>query len=339
VGGDITTQTYVDVPSIVRKQLCYIGYDKPGLGFHYQDCAVLSAIKDQSPDIDEAVRRQRENRSTDDRFEAVGAGDQGIMFGYACQDTDELMPLPILLAHRLVQQMTHVRKQGQVPFLRPDGKSQVTIAYEERRPVRAHTVLLAAQHDEHVSIEEIQSSLRTHVVNPLMDDWLDDDTDVLVNTSGRFVIGGPASDAGVTGRKIIVDTYGGVAPHGGGAFSGKDPSKVDRSGAYMARYVAKHLVASGCAGQALVQAAYAIGRTRPLAVHVDTLGTGTVADDVILRAVLRVFDFRPASIIERFDLKRPIYTPFSAYGHFGRTDVAAPWEQLDQLEDLKRALA
>lgn len=339
VGGEITTQTYVDVPAIVRKQLCHIGYDKPGLGFHYQDCAVLSAIKDQSPDIDEAVRRRPKDKTVDDRFDAVGAGDQGIMFGYACQDTDELMPLPILLAHRLVQQMTHVRKQGLVPFLRPDGKSQVTVAYEGDRPIHAHTVLLAAQHDEHVPPEEIASCLRTHVVEPVLGDWLDENSDVLVNTSGRFVIGGPASDAGVTGRKIIVDTYGGVAPHGGGAFSGKDPSKVDRSGAYLARYVAKHLVASGYARQALVQVAYAIGRTRPLAVHIDTRETGTVADEALLRAVLRVFDFRPASIIEQFGLKAPIYTPFSAYGHFGRTDVDAPWERVDRLEDLERALA
>jgi S-adenosylmethionine synthetase len=340
VGGEITTDTYVDVPSIVRNVLERIGYNKPGLGFHHQDCAVLSAIKDQSPDIAGAVDRSRGGGlpTSEDPHNAIGAGDQGMMFGYACEDTDVLMPLPIVLAHRLTQRMAQVRKDGIVPFLRPDGKSQVTIEYDGMRPIRAHTVLIAAQHEDDVSLEEVTSQVRSHVIDPVMDSWIDENTEVLVNSSGRFVIGGPASDAGVTGRKIIVDTYGGVAPHGGGAFSGKDPTKVDRSGSYMARYVAKHLVASRWAHRAVVQVAYAIGKPHPLAVHVDTQGTGTVPDDVLLKAVLHTFDFRPGSIIDRLDLQRPIYEPFSAYGHFGREDISSPWEQLDRLEDLKRAL-
>ena len=341
VGGEITTTTYVDVPAIVREVLRFIGYDKAGLGFHYLDCAVLSAIKEQSPDIASAVDHASEIRieHSSDPYDVIGAGDQGIMFGYARSDTEELMPLPIVLAHRLTQRLSDVRKDGTIAFLRPDGKSQVTIEYEGDRPVRADTVLIAAQHDPDVEYEQIRTEILEHVVRPVLDKWIDEDTTLLVNSSGRFVIGGPASDAGVTGRKIIVDTYGGFGSHGGGAFSGKDPTKVDRSGSYMARYVAKHIVAAGLATKVSVQVAYAIGRAAPLAVTIDSQGTGTLLDDRLQKAVLKVFDFRPGAIIDRFQLQRPIYAQLSAYGHFGRRDIAMPWETLDQVEALKEATA
>jgi len=341
VGGEITTSTYVDVADIVRGALADIGYDQPGLGFHFQDCAVLSAIKEQSPDICQAVDHAEETRdgSSTDTYDTIGAGDQGIMFGYACQDTDTFMPLPIHLAHRLTQRMTAVRKDGTISFLRPDGKSQVTIEYDGRKPIRAKTVLLAAQHEDGVRRAEIEARLIEHVIRPVLGDWIDDRTELLINSSGRFVIGGPASDAGVTGRKIIVDTYGGFGSHGGGAFSGKDPTKVDRSGSYMARYVAKNLVAAGLAEAVEIQIAYAIGRAAPLAVGVNSWGTGTADDETLRKAVLDVFDFRPGAIIDRFGLKRPIYRSFSAYGHFGRTDVDAPWEVIDRADELKAALA
>lgn len=341
VGGEITTTTYVDVPTVVRRVLQSIGYDKPGLGFHYQDCSVLSAIKEQSTDIAAAVDHASEVRvaHSTDPYDVIGAGDQGIMFGYARSDTDVLMPLPIMLAHRLAQRLTDVRKDGTISFLRPDGKTQVTVEYEGDRPIRADTVLIAAQHDPDVDNEQIEVEILEHVIRPVLGDWLDDETTLLVNSSGRFVIGGPASDAGVTGRKIIVDTYGGFGSHGGGAFSGKDPTKVDRSGTYMARYVAKHLVAAGLASEVKIQVAYAIGRAAPLAVNVDSQGTGTLPDDRLREAVLKTFDFRPGAIIDRFELKRPMYAPLSAYGHFGRTDIDTPWERLDLIEDLKRAAA
>ena len=340
VGGEITTSMYADVPQIVRKVLAGIGYDQPELGFHYQDCAVLSAIKEQSPDIAQAVDHAAEARldHSADPYDIIGAGDQGIMFGYARSDTDVLMPLPIHLAHRLTQRLATVRKDGTIPFLRPDGKSQVTIEYEGDRPVRAGTVLVAAQHDDHVSQAEIESEIRKHVIEPVLGRWLDERTQILVNSSGRFVIGGPASDAGVTGRKIIVDTYGGFGSHGGGAFSGKDPTKVDRSGSYMARYVAKNIVAAGLAREAEIQVAYAIGRSAPLAIHLDTHGSGSAPDERIHEAILKVFDFRPGAIIDRFQLLRPIYEPLSAYGHFGRTDVEAPWETVDRVDDLQKAV-
>jgi len=339
VGGEITTATYVDVPTIVRQVLRSIGYDKPGLGFHYQDCSVLSAIKEQSADIADAVDHASEVRITHstDPYDVIGAGDQGVMFGYARSDTDVLMPLPIVLAHRLTQRLTEVRKDGTIPFLRPDGKSQVTIEYEGDRPVRANTVLIAAQHDDDIPHERIHAEIIEHVIRPILGNWLDEDTTLLVNSSGRFVIGGPASDAGLTGRKIIVDTYGGFGSHGGGAFSGKDPTKVDRSGSYMARSVAKHLVSAGLASKVAVQVAYAIGRAAPLVVNVDSQGTGTLPDDKLREAVLKVFDFRPGAIIDRFQLKRPMYAQLSAYGHFGRTDIDMPWETLDRIEELKRA--
>jgi len=328
VGGEITTSTYVEVPSLVRRVLEDIGYDQPGLGFHHEDCAVLSAIKEQSPDIAAAVAGQDE----------IGAGDQGIMFGYARTDTETFMPLPIHLAHRLTQRMAEVRKHGTLPFLRPDGKSQVTIEYEGMRPIRAHTVLVAAQHDEDIENDRLRSSILDHVVRPVIGDWLDDETILLINTSGRFVIGGPASDAGVTGRKIIVDTYGGFGAHGGGAFSGKDPTKVDRSGSYMTRYVAKNLVAAGLAQEVLVQVAYAIGKAEPLAINVDTNGTGTHPDPALRTVVEKTFDFRPGAIIERFGLRRPIYESLSAYGHFGRADLDLGWEKTDRIEELRNAV-
>ena len=318
-----------------------VGYDQPGLGFHHQDCAVLSAIKEQSTDIAAAVDHAsevRENHSADP-LDLIGAGDQGMMFGYARNDTDVLMPLPVVLAHGLTKRLTEVRKSKTLPWLRPDGKSQVTVEYEGDTPVRVHTVLIAAQHAPDIEREEIQRQIVEHVIRPVLGDWFDERTTTLVNSSGRFVIGGPASDAGVTGRKIIVDTYGGFGSHGGGAFSGKDPTKVDRSGAYMARYVAKTIVAAGLAEKVEIQLAYAIGRAAPLAVNVDTQGTSSVTNEALQKAVLSIFDFRPGAIIERFDLQRPIYEPLSAYGHFGRTDVEAPWEQVDQADALTEALS
>ncbi len=339
VGGEITTTTYVDVPSLVRRVLEQIGYDRPGLGFHYQDCSVLSTIKEQSSDIAAAVDHASESRdgASTDPYDVIGAGDQGIMFGYARSDTETLMPLPIVLAHGLTRRMAEVRKAGELSFLRPDGKSQVTIEYDGDRPVRADTVLIAAQHDPGVGTEELTRSVIDRIVRPIVGDWLDERTRILVNSSGRFVIGGPASDAGMTGRKVIVDTYGGFGSHGGGAFSGKDPTKVDRSGSYMARYVAKNLVAAGLAREVEVQVAYAIGRAEPLALGVDTRGTGAVPDSRLREAVTEVFDFRPGAIIDRFGLRRPIYEPLSAYGHFGRTDIDCLWEQIDRTEELKEA--
>ncbi len=339
VGGEITTKTYVDVPTLVRRVLSDIGYDRPELGFHFQDCAVLSAIKAQSPDIAGAVGTSLEAREGSvDPLSQLGAGDQGIVFGYARSDTETLMPLPMHLAHRLAQRMAAVRKDRTVPFLRPDGKTQVTVEYDGDRPVRVDTVLLAAQHEPDVAQETIERELLRHVVEPVLGRWLDEETHVLVNSSGRFVIGGPASDSGMTGRKIIADTYGGFSPHGGGAFSGKDPTKVDRTGAYMARYVAKNLVAAGLAREVEIEIAYAIGRAAPLAVSVLSYGTGRASDDRLRDAVLKTFDLRPKAIIDAFDLLRPIYEPLSAYGHFGRTDVDAPWERADATDRLARAV-
>jgi len=340
VGGEITTSTYVDVTGLVRRVLKDIGYDRPGLGFHYQDCAVLSTIKEQSSDIAAAVDHAAEVRDdrSSDPFDTIGAGDQGMMFGYARSDTDVLMPLPIVLAHRLTQRLTEVRKNGTLPWLRPDGKSQVTVEYSGSKPVRADTVLIAAQHAPEIEHGQIEREIVEHVIRPVVGDWFDKRTNTLVNSSGRFVIGGPASDAGVTGRKIIVDTYGGFGSHGGGAFSGKDPTKVDRSGAYMARHVAKTIVAAKLAEEVEVQLAYAIGRAAPLAVNIDAHGTGSVTNDALQKAVLSVFDFRPGAIIDAFELQRPMYEPLSAYGHFGRTDVECPWETLTRVDDLRTAV-
>jgi len=341
VGGEISTSTYVDVADVVRTVLADIGYDQPGLGFHHQDCAILSTIKEQSSDIAAAVDSATEVRDdhSSDPVDVVGAGDQGIMFGYATRETEALMPLPIVLAHGLTRRMAALRKDGTVSFLRPDGKSQVTVEYEGDRPKRVATVLLAAQHEATVETSVLRDTLVEQVIRPILGPWLDDATEVLINSSGRFVIGGPASDAGMTGRKIIVDTYGGFGSHGGGAFSGKDPTKVDRSGAYMARYVAKNLVAAELAERVEVQIAYAIGRAAPLAVSVDAMGTGAKDDATLRAAVLDAFDFRPGAIIERFQLKRPIYEQLSAYGHFGRTDLDLPWEATDGVDALRRVLS
>jgi S-adenosylmethionine synthetase len=339
VGGEITTTTYIDVPRLVRDVLADIGYDRPGLGFHFEDCAVLSAIKGQSTDIADAVDRPSETREkhSTDPLDTVGAGDQGIMFGYARSDTETLMPLPIHLAHGLTLRLAAARKERVLSFLRPDGKSQVTIEYDGEKPVRADTVLIAAQHDPDVSNEDLIEGITEEVVRPVVGRWLDKKTHILINSSGRFVIGGPASDTGVTGRKIIVDTYGGFCPHGGGAFSGKDPTKVDRSASYMARYAAKNVVAAGLAREAEIQIAYAIGRAAPLAVSVDSHGTGTVPDERIREAVLETFDFRPRAIIGGFRLLRPIYEPLSSYGHFGRADLDLPWEKTDRTAVLQAA--
>lgn len=340
VGGEISTEIYVDVNRIVRRVVKAVGYDKAAYGFNYRDCAVLSTIKEQSTDITAAVKMAKEARNgvAADPYDMIGAGDQGIMYGYACCGTDELMPLPIVLAHSMAKRLASLRKDGTIPYLRPDGKSQVTIEYESGRPVRASAVLIAAQHDPDVEQEVLEHEVIERVVRPVMENWIDEKTELLVNSSGRFVIGGPASDTGVTGRKIIVDTYGGYGSHGGGAFSGKDPTKVDRSGSYMARYVAKNIVAAGLARELEVQIAYAIGRAAPLALNIDSYGSGLIADDALRTAVLKVFDFRPGAITDRFDLLRPIYEPFSCYGHFGRIDLDSPWERTDCIEELRAAL-
>jgi len=336
VGGEISTTTYVDIDKIARRAIRDVGYDKAAYRFDYRDCAVLSAIKEQSPDIAAAVDKTKAGNV--DRYEAIGAGDQGIMYGYACRGSEDLMPLPITLAHALTRRLAAVRKDGTLPYLRPDGKSQITLEYDNGRPVRARAILIAAQHDPDVETDRLHREVIDQVIRPVAEEWIDDDTELLVNSSGRFVIGGPASDTGMTGRKIIVDTYGGHGSHGGGAFSGKDPTKVDRSGSYMARYVAKNLVAAGLAREVEVQIAYAIGRAAPLAVTLDTGGTGTVSDGQLRQVVETVFDLRPGAIIDRLELLRPIYEPFSAYGHFGRTEPEATWERTDAVEDLRKAL-
>jgi S-adenosylmethionine synthetase len=336
VGGEISTQTYVDIDKIARRVVHDAGYENPAYRFDYRDCSVLSAIKEQSPDIAAAVAKTAQSDA--DRYDAIGAGDQGIMYGYACKGSEELMPLPITLAHALTRRLAAVRKDGTLPYLRPDGKSQITLQYENGRPVRASVIVIAAQHDPEVETERLRQEIIDQVIRPAAGEWIDENTELLVNSSGRFVIGGPASDTGMTGRKIIVDTYGGYGSHGGGAFSGKDPTKVDRSGSYMARYVAKNLVAAGLAREVEVQIAYAIGRAAPLAVNLDSYGTGTVPDVQLRQAVERAFDLRPGAIIDRLDLLRPIYEPFSAYGHFGRTEPEATWEKTDAVDELRKAL-
>jgi len=340
VGGEITTTAYVDIDRLCRRVIASAGYDKADYGFNYQDCAVLSAIKEQSPEIAAAVEKAQEVRSrkAEDPYDRLGAGDQGIVYGYACSETRERMPLPIMLAHSLTRRLAAVRKDGTLPYLRPDGKSQVTVEYEGGAPRRVSIVVLAAQHDPNTSQERLHEDLLQTVIRPTLGTWMDDRTEVLINSSGSFVIGGPASDTGMTGRKIAVDTYGGYGSHGGGAFSGKDPSKVDRSGSYMTRYVAKNLVAAGLAREVEVQVAYAIGKAHPVSVTVDAGGRGAASDEQLLRAVCQVFDFRPAAIIERFGLFLPIYEPFSSYGHFGRSEDEAPWERTDRTDELLQAL-
>jgi len=337
VMGEITTSTYVDINAIVRKTVTEIGYDAPEKSFNGKTCAVMTAIHEQSPDIAMGVNDALETRNSGEAD--TGAGDQGMMFGYACDETPERMPLPIALSHRLAIRLAKVRKDGTLPWLYPDGKTQVTVAYEDDVPVAVDTVVISAQHAAEVSQETIREGILKHVVKPVIPaELLTKDTRFLINPTGRFVIGGPAGDTGLTGRKIIVDTYGGYAPHGGGCFSGKDPTKVDRSAAYAARYAARNVVAAGLAKRCQIQLAYAIGVAEPVSILVDTFGTGTVGDDRIAEAVRKVFDFRPAAIIRDLDLRRPIYRQTAAYGHFGRTDIDLPWEHEDRTEALRAAL-
>ncbi|MEO4051841.1 methionine adenosyltransferase [Solibacillus sp. CAU 1738] len=340
VAGEITTSTYVDIKGIVRDTVAEIGYTRGKYGFDAENLAVLVAIGEQSPDIAQGVDKAleaREGSMTDADIEAIGAGDQGLMFGYACNETPELMPLPISLAHKLARRLTEVRKSGELAYLRPDGKTQVTIEYDENNiPVRVDTIVISTQHDEDITLEQIQADLKRVVIAPVVPtELLDDATKYFINPTGRFVIGGPKGDAGLTGRKIIVDTYGGYARHGGGAFSGKDATKVDRSAAYAARYVAKNIVAAGLADRAEVQLAYAIGVAQPVSIAVDTFGTGKVASSQIVEWVRELFDLRPAGIIKMLDLRRPIYKQTAAYGHFGRTDLDVPWENTDKAAELK----
>ena len=343
IAGEVTTASYVEIPHLVREAIQRTGYNSSAVGFDGASCGVTTSIGQQSPDIAAGVANSLESRSTSDieRYSMQGAGDQGMMFGYATNETKTLMPAPIQLAHRLAERLADVRKSGAVPFLRPDGKSQVTIGYDGDKPVELDTVVLSTQHDENVQIDWLADTLKNHVLLPVLEEeGLDLNTDkmkLLVNPSGRFVIGGPMGDAGVTGRKIIVDTYGGFARHGGGAFSGKDASKVDRSGAYAARWVAKNVVAAGLASRCEVQVAYAIGRAEPVSVRVDTFGTETVPADRIHNAVMKVFDLRPAAIIDSLDLKRPIFAKTAAYGHFGREIPEFTWEKTDRIEELLRA--
>lgn len=340
VGGEISTGAYVDIDQIARRVIKDVGYNKPDYGFNCFDCAVISTIKEQSPDIAAAVGTTRDvaDITVKDPYNVIGAGDQGIVYGYACTSTRELMPLPIILAHRLTKQLSQLRKDEALPYLRPDGKSQVTVEYKNGKPIRVATVLIAAQHDPSVEQETLEQDIIQQVMRPVLDDWMDEKTELLVNSSGRFVIGGPASDTGITGRKIIVDTYGGYGSHGGGAFSGKDPTKVDRSGSYMARYIAKNIVAAKLATRAEVQIAYAIGRAAPLAVNLNTYETGIVSNEQLTKAVLKIFDLRPGAIIDHLKLQRPIYEPFACYGHFGRLDLNPTWEQTDRVEALRQAL-
>jgi S-adenosylmethionine synthetase len=343
VAGEISTECYVDIPSLVRQTVCDIGYDSDAYGFNGRTCGVVVAIDEQSPDIGQGVSTALEVRSGsggEDQKNAQGAGDQGMMFGYACDETPDLMPMPIWLAHRLAQRLAQVRRVGVLPYLRPDGKTQVSVVYEDGRPVALDTVLISTQHQPGLDIETLLlPDLREHVIQPLLPPDLDSaHMRVLANPTGRFELGGPHADAGLTGRKIIVDTYGGMARHGGGAFSGKDPSKVDRSAAYAARWVAKHVVAAGAARRCEVQVAYAIGVAQPVSLMVETFGTERVDPVSIEKAVREIFDLRPAAIIEDLDLLRPIYRRTAAYGHFGRSDKELTWEATPRVEELKRAL-
>lgn len=339
VMGEISTSCYVDINQIARNVVNDIGYDNAQSGFNGNTCAVLTSIDSQSPDIAQGVNASYEVRDGEsDALNQIGAGDQGIMFGYACDETPELMPLAISLAHKLAKRLTEVRKNGTLKYLRPDGKTQVTVEYDDDKITRIDTVLISTQHDEDVSLETIRKDLVKYVIEPIIPAELYKDTRILVNPTGRFVVGGPVGDSGLTGRKIIVDTYGGFSRHGGGAFSGKDPTKVDRSAAYAARYVAKNIVGAGLAKKCELQFSYAIGVAKPISVMVDTFGTGVVSDDVLSKAVSKVFDLRPAAIIRDLDLRRPIYRQLAAYGHMGREELGVAWEKLDKVDALKKAV-
>lgn len=342
VAGEITTNCYVDIPQVVRRTILDIGYTRAKFGFDGSTCGVMTAIDEQSPDIAQGVDRALEARSGQEAeavIEATGAGDQGMMFGFACDETPELMPLPIALAHRLARRLAEVRKSAIVPYLRPDGKTQVSVEYVDGRPVRVDAVVISTQHDAAASSDQIAADMQKHVIEPVAGAYLDERTRYFVNPTGRFVVGGPQGDAGLTGRKIIVDTYGGYARHGGGAFSGKDPTKVDRSAAYAARWVAKNIVAAGLARRCEVQLAYAIGVARPVSVLIETAGTATVDEERIAKAVQQVFDLRPGAIIRDLNLRRPIYRQIAAYGHFGRTDLDLPWEALDRVDALRAVIS
>jgi len=338
--GEISTTCYADVEAIARKTLREIGYDRAKYGFDCDTCAVLTSLHNQSPDIAMGVNKALEARmGSKEEKEAIGAGDQGMMFGYACTETEELMPAPIALAHKLSHNLAKARKSGLIPYLRPDGKSQVTVEYEDDIPKRISNVVISAQHNPEVSQEQIRQDIIQHVAAAALPaELLDDNTRYFINPTGRFVIGGPQGDSGLTGRKIIVDTYGGYASHGGGCFSGKDPTKVDRSAAYMARYTAKNIVAAGLADKCEIEVSYAIGVSQPLSIFINTHGTGKLSDEKLSKVIRENFDMRPAAIIEHLDLRRPIYRQIAAYGHFGRPDLDLPWERLDKVEELKRYL-
>ena len=340
VMGEITTNAYVDIQKTVRETIREIGYDRAKYGFDCDTCGVIVSIDEQSGDIAMGVDKcleAKENNMTDAELDTIGAGDQGMMFGYACTETEEYMPYPITLAHKLTRKLTEVRKNGTLKYLRPDGKSQVTVEYDDNgNPVRLEAVVLSTQHDSDVTHEQIVEDIKKYVFEPVLPkEMIDENTKFYINPTGRFVIGGPQGDSGLTGRKIIVDTYGGFARHGGGAFSGKDPTKVDRTACYAARYAAKNLVASGLCERAEIQLSYAIGVAHPTSVMIDTFGTSNVSEEILTNAVRNVFDFRPAGMIKMMDLRRPIYKQTAAYGHFGRTDIDLPWEKLDKAEELK----
>ncbi|MDO4536076.1 MAG: methionine adenosyltransferase [Clostridium perfringens] len=338
--GEISTNCYVDIPKVARETIREIGYDRAKFGFDCDTCSVMTTIDEQSNDIAMGVDEALESREGQkDDVEAVGAGDQGMMFGFATNETEEFMPAPIAMAHRLSRRLTEVRKNGTLSYLRPDGKTQVTVEYEDNKPVRIDAIVISTQHGPEVSQEQIRKDLMEHVIKAVIPaELLDEETKYYINPTGRFVIGGPQGDSGLTGRKIIVDTYGGYGRHGGGAFSGKDPTKVDRSAAYAARWVAKNLVAAGIADKLEIQLAYAIGVAKPVSIVVDTFGTGKISDDAIVEIIEKVFDLRPGAIIRDLDLRRPIYKQTAAYGHFGRNDIDVPWEKLDKVEEIKKYL-